>query len=152
MLIRLGQLQVADTSAVHRIRAVLVRHRRTRSRWVAGNDASMVAARARGAATAHGRRFDSQSATSRDRARLAHAHSPGVLDRAVLCQTAGDHAWCALCDHRHYLDIDKRISHTHQSIPSHYLRAVRAVEPLPTTSKTPALTYPTQACASWYQP
>ena len=37
----------------------------------------------------------------------------------MLCQTAGDHARCALCDQRHYLDIDKRISHTHQGIPSH---------------------------------
>ena len=99
----------------------------------------MVGARARGAATAHGRRFDSRSATTSDRARLAHAHSPGVLGRALLCQTAGDHARCALCDHRHYLDIEKRMSHTHRGIPSQYLRAVRAVEPLPTMAKTPAL-------------
>ena len=60
----------------------------------------------------------------------------------MLCQTAGDHARCALCDQRHYLDIDKRISHTHQGIPSHYLRAVRAVEPLPTTRRQPLLPYP----------
>ena len=34
----------------------------------------------------------------------------------MLCQTAGHHARCALCDHRHYLDIDKGISHTQHPI------------------------------------
>ena len=63
----------------------------------ADGDASVVAARARGAATAHGRRSDSRSATTlTDRARLAHAHCRGVLGRALLCQTSRDHARYAL--------------------------------------------------------